>query len=59
MSKSNVEAETATTRWRRELYERINREVKILQEEFDDVLFLRRVAIEVKRFRRQLTNRYD
>jgi hypothetical protein len=59
MSKSNVESETATTKWRRGLYEKINREVKILQEEFDDVLFLRRVAIEVKRFRKQLTNRYD
>jgi hypothetical protein len=59
MSNTNTEADAATTKWQQEVYERINRKIRLLQEEFEEVLLLRHVANEVRRFRKQLTNRYD
>jgi len=59
MSNTNTEADAATTKWQQEVYEKINRKIRLLQEEFEEVLFLRHVANEVRRFRKQLTNRYD
>jgi hypothetical protein len=59
MSNTNTEADAATTKWQQEVYEKINRKIKLLQEEFEEVLLLRHVANEVRRFRKQLTNGYD
>jgi hypothetical protein len=59
MSNTNTEADAATTKWQQEVYEKINRKIRLLQEEFEEVLLLRHVANEVSRFRKQLTNRYD
>jgi hypothetical protein len=59
MSNTNTEADAATTKWQQEVYEKINRKIRLLQEEFEEVLLLRHVANEVRRFRKQLTNRYD
>jgi len=59
MSNTNTEADAATTKWQQEVYEKINRKIRLLQEEFEEVLLLRHVANEVRRFRKQLTNKYD
>jgi hypothetical protein len=59
MSNTNTEADAATTKLQQEVYEKINRKIRLLQEEFEEVLLLRHVANEVRRFRKQLTNRYD
>ena len=59
MSNTNTEADAATTKWQQEVYEKINRKIRLLQEEFEEVLLLRHVANEVRRFRKQLTDKYD
>jgi hypothetical protein len=58
MSNTGAEA-NATTKWQQEVNEKINRKIRLLQEEFEEVLLLRHVANEVRRFRRRLTDRYD
>ena len=59
MSNTNTEADAVTTKWQQEVYEKINRKIRLLQEEFEEVLLLRHVANEVRRFRKQLTDKYD
>jgi hypothetical protein len=59
MSNNNTDAEAATTKWQQEVNEKINRKIRLLQEEFKEVLLLRHVANEVRRFRKRLTDRYD
>ena len=59
MSKTSAKADSVTTKWQQEVYEKINRKIRLLQEEFEEVLLLRHVANEVRRFRKQLTNKYD
>ena len=59
MSNTSTEADAVTTKWQQEVYEKINRKIRLLQEEFEEVLLLRHVANEVRRFRKQLTDKYD
>ena len=59
MSNASTEADAVTTKWQQEVYEKINRKIRLLQEEFEEVLLLRHVANEVRRFRKQLTDKYD
>jgi hypothetical protein len=59
MSNNNTEAEAATTKWQQEVNEKINRKIRLLQQEFEEVLLLRHFADEVRRFRKRLTDRYD
>ena len=49
----------ATTKWQQEINEKINRKIRLLQEEFEEVIFLRHVADEVRRLGKRLTERYD
>jgi len=49
----------ATTKWQQEINEKINRKIRLLQEEFEEVILLRHVADEVRRLRKRLTERYD
>jgi hypothetical protein len=49
----------AITKWQQEINERINRKIRLLQEEFKEVILLRHVADEVRRLRKRLTERYD
>jgi hypothetical protein len=59
MSENNTEAEAAATKWQQKANERINRKIRLLQEEFDEVTLLRQLADEVRRFRKRTTQRYD
>jgi hypothetical protein len=59
ISSTSTEADAVTTKWQQEVYEKINRKIRLLQEEFEEVLLIRHVANEVRRFRKQLTDRYD
>ncbi len=59
MSQSNTEAKRATVKWQKEVNEKIDRKIKLLQEEFEEVLLLKHIADDVRRFRKLLTQRYD
>lgn len=58
MNKTKTKAD-ATTNWRQQVYEKIDRKIRALQQEFEELLLLRNVANEVRRFRIRLNEKYD
>jgi len=58
MNKTKTKAD-AGTNWRQQVYEKINRKIIALQQEFEELLLLRHVANEVRRFRMRLNEEYD
>jgi len=60
VSDTGTNAGAAAARWQRELNEKINHKIRLLQEEFEEMSFLKHVADEVRNLRKKLlTERCD
>jgi len=60
VSKNDVDSDTAAARWQREVNEKINHKIRLLQEEFEKISLLRLIADEIRNIRKKsFTNRCD